>query len=47
MPVSVTVPADSADLAALADLGVGRITFGPFLQAALSARAKEILRRWR
>nr|MDT0522293.1 isocitrate lyase/phosphoenolpyruvate mutase family protein [Streptomyces sp. DSM 41633] len=47
LPVSVTVPADSADLAALADLGVGRITFGPFLQAALSARAKEILRRWR
>lgn len=47
LPVSVTVPADSADLATLAELGVGRITFGPFLQAALSVRAKEILRRWR
>ncbi|OBB27130.1 phosphonomutase [Mycolicibacterium peregrinum] len=47
LPVSVTVPADSADLAALADIGVGRITFGPFLQAVLSARAKDVLRRWR
>lgn len=47
LPVSVTVPADSADLAALAAIGVGRITFGPFLQAVLSARAKDVLRRWR
>ena len=46
LPVSVTVPADSADLAALAAIGVGRITFGPFLQAVLSARAKDVLRRW-
>jgi hypothetical protein len=27
-------------------LGVGQISFGPFLQAALSVRANEILRRW-
>lgn len=47
LPVSVTVPADSADLAALAAIGVGRITFGPFLQAVLTARAKDVLRRWR
>jgi 2-methylisocitrate lyase-like PEP mutase family enzyme len=47
LPVSVTVPPDSADLAELAAIGVGRITFGPFLQAALSARAKEVLGRWR
>ncbi|MFV8048010.1 isocitrate lyase/PEP mutase family protein [Mycobacterium sp. 48b] len=47
LPVSVTVPPDSADLAALTDLGVGRITFGPFLQWVLSERAKEVLRRWR
>lgn len=47
LPVSVTVPADTADRAELAALGVGRITFGPFLQWALSARAKEILGRWR
>ncbi|KHO28140.1 isocitrate lyase/PEP mutase family protein [Mycolicibacterium setense] len=47
LPVSVTVPADTADLAALTAAGVGRITFGPFLQGALSARAKEILGRWR
>ena len=26
--------------------GVGRISFGPFLQGALSGRAKEILARW-
>lgn len=47
LPVSVTVPADTADLAELTAAGVGRITFGPFLQAALSARAKELLGRWR
>ncbi|MGV0810971.1 isocitrate lyase/phosphoenolpyruvate mutase family protein [Mycolicibacterium boenickei] len=47
LPVSVTVPADTANLAELAALGVGRITFGPFLQAVLSARAKEVLARWR
>ncbi|MFV1361548.1 isocitrate lyase/PEP mutase family protein [Mycolicibacterium fortuitum] len=46
LPVSVTVPPDTADLAQLAAAGVGRITFGPFLQAALSARAKELLGRW-
>lgn len=47
LPVSVTVPPDTADRAALAALGVGRITFGPFLQWALGARANEILARWR
>ncbi|MBU9762507.1 isocitrate lyase/phosphoenolpyruvate mutase family protein [Mycobacterium sp. TNTM28] len=47
LPVSVTVPPDTADLAALTELGVGRITFGPFLQAALSAQAKRVLARWR
>ncbi|WKG03889.1 isocitrate lyase/phosphoenolpyruvate mutase family protein [Mycolicibacterium sp. HK-90] len=47
LPVSVTVPADTADRDELAALGVGRITFGPFLQWALTARAKEILGRWR
>ncbi|MHC9295324.1 isocitrate lyase/PEP mutase family protein [Mycobacterium sp. LTG2003] len=46
LPVSVTVPPDTADRAELAALGVGRITFGPFLQWALSAQAKEILSRW-
>ncbi|MGV0740578.1 isocitrate lyase/phosphoenolpyruvate mutase family protein [Mycobacterium syngnathidarum] len=47
LPVSVTVPPDTADLAELTAAGVGRITFGPFLQAVLSARAKEVLGRWR
>ncbi|MBN3511942.1 isocitrate lyase/PEP mutase family protein [Mycolicibacterium nivoides] len=47
LPVSVTVPPDTADLAELTAAGVGRITFGPFLQGVLSARAKEVLARWR
>jgi 2-methylisocitrate lyase-like PEP mutase family enzyme len=47
LPVSVTVPPDTADFATLAALGVGRITFGPFLQVTLAARANEVLSRWR
>ncbi|MGW4096685.1 isocitrate lyase/PEP mutase family protein [Mycobacterium sp. NPDC004974] len=47
LPVSVTVPPDAAELAELTAAGVGRVTFGPFLQAVLSARAKEVLGRWR
>ncbi|QRY47344.1 isocitrate lyase/phosphoenolpyruvate mutase family protein [Mycolicibacterium boenickei] len=47
LPVSVTVPPDTADLAELTAAGVGRITFGPFLQGVLSVRAKEVLARWR
>ncbi|MDH6195966.1 2-methylisocitrate lyase-like PEP mutase family enzyme [Mycobacterium frederiksbergense] len=47
LPVSVTVPPDTADRAELAALGVARITFGPFLQATLSTRATEVLGRWR
>lgn len=46
LPVSVTVPPDTADRAELAALGVGRITFGPFLQWALTTQVKEILSRW-
>lgn len=45
LPVSVTVPVDT-DLAALTALGVGRITFGPFLQWALTERTNEMLSRW-
>ncbi|CQD23174.1 phosphonomutase [Mycolicibacterium conceptionense] len=47
LPVSVTVPPDTADLAELTAAGVGRITFGPFLLAVLGERAKEVLGRWR
>ena len=32
--------------ASFGPLGVGRISFGPFLQGALAGRAKEILARW-
>ncbi len=46
LPVSVTVQ-PSADLAALTALGVGRITFGPFLQWALTEKTNEILARWK
>ena len=38
------VLAEAADR--LAPLGVARISFGPFLQWALAARAKELLARW-
>ncbi|OBK06407.1 isocitrate lyase/PEP mutase family protein [Mycolicibacterium conceptionense] len=47
LPVSVTVPPDTTDLAELTAAGVGRITFGPFLLAVLGERAKEVLGRWR
>lgn len=46
LPVSVTVKPD-ADLAALTAVGVGRITFGPFLQWALTEKINEILTRWK
>ncbi len=46
LPVSVTVKPD-ADLAALTAIGVGRITFGPFLQWALTEKINEILTRWK
>ena len=38
---------DKDDPASFGPLGVGRISFGPFLQAALTVRTKEILARWR
>ena len=37
---------DQDDPASFGPLGVGRISFGPFLQAALAGRAKELLARW-
>jgi 2-methylisocitrate lyase-like PEP mutase family enzyme len=47
LPVSVATRPDQDDRAALAELGVGRISFGPFWQAALTVRSQEILQRWR
>jgi 2-methylisocitrate lyase-like PEP mutase family enzyme len=46
LPINAIAPPDQADPASFGPLGVGRISFGPFLQGALSGRAKEILGRW-
>jgi 2-methylisocitrate lyase-like PEP mutase family enzyme len=46
LPINAIALPDQSDPASFGPLGVGRISFGPFLQAALSERAKEILARW-
>ncbi|OBI49492.1 phosphonomutase [Mycobacterium kyorinense] len=46
LPVNAIALPDQDDPASFGPLGVGRISFGPFFQAALGARAKEILARW-
>jgi hypothetical protein len=46
LPVNAIALPDKDDPASFGPLGVGRISFGPFLQAALGARAKELLARW-
>lgn len=46
LPVNAIAVPDHDDPASFGPLGVGRISFGPLLQSALSARAKEILARW-
>jgi 2-methylisocitrate lyase-like PEP mutase family enzyme len=47
LPINAIALPDSDDPASFGPLGVGRISFGPFLQRALSGRAEEILARWR
>jgi 2-methylisocitrate lyase-like PEP mutase family enzyme len=47
LPVNAIGLPDQDDPASFGPLGVARISFGPFLQAALAAQAKEILGRWR
>lgn len=47
LPVNVIGFPDVDDPASFGPLGVARVSFGPFLQAALSARANEILNRWK
>ncbi|MGZ4528064.1 MAG: isocitrate lyase/PEP mutase family protein [Mycobacterium sp.] len=47
LPVNAIALPDQDDPASFGPLGVGRISFGPFLQAALAHRAKELLGRWR
>ncbi|BBY80863.1 isocitrate lyase/phosphoenolpyruvate mutase family protein [Mycolicibacterium pulveris] len=46
LPINAIALPDQDDPASFAPLGVGRISFGPFLQNALSSRATEILQRW-
>ncbi|MDT5098129.1 MAG: hypothetical protein QOC76_1866 [Mycobacterium sp.] len=46
LPVNAIALPDQDDPASFGPLGVGRISFGPFFQFALAARAKEILARW-
>jgi 2-methylisocitrate lyase-like PEP mutase family enzyme len=46
LPINAIALPDSDDPASFRPLGVGRISFGPFLQAALGVRAKELLARW-
>jgi 2-methylisocitrate lyase-like PEP mutase family enzyme len=46
LPVNAIALPDQDDPASFGPLGVARISFGPFLQAALSTRANELLARW-
>jgi 2-methylisocitrate lyase-like PEP mutase family enzyme len=46
LPVNAIAQPDKADPASYGPLGVARISFGPFWQAALAERSKEILARW-
>jgi 2-methylisocitrate lyase-like PEP mutase family enzyme len=47
LPVNAIALPDQDDPASFGPLGVGRISFGPFLQAVLTARANEVLAPWR
>jgi 2-methylisocitrate lyase-like PEP mutase family enzyme len=46
LPINAIALPDRDDPASFGPLGVARISFGPFLQAALAARAQELLARW-
>jgi 2-methylisocitrate lyase-like PEP mutase family enzyme len=46
LPINAIALPDQDDPASFGPLGVGRISFGPFLQSALSGRAREMLARW-
>ena len=45
-PINAIALPDQDDPASFGPLGVGRISFGPFLQYALAAHAREMLGRW-
>ena len=46
LPINAIALPDQDDPASFGPLGVGRISFGPFWQRALSAYSKEMLARW-
>jgi 2-methylisocitrate lyase-like PEP mutase family enzyme len=46
LPINAIALPDQDDPASFAPLGVGRISFGPFLQRALSGHAEQMLARW-
>jgi 2-methylisocitrate lyase-like PEP mutase family enzyme len=46
LPVNAIALPDQDDPASFGPLGVGRISFGPFLQRALSGTVSEMLQRW-
>ena len=47
LPVNAIALPDQDDPASFGPLGVGRISFGPFFQRALSGHAETLLGRWR
>ena len=47
VPVNITAHPGKHTLERLQGLGVGRVTFGPLLQAALTEHTAELLARWR
>jgi 2-methylisocitrate lyase-like PEP mutase family enzyme len=47
VPVNITAHPGKHTLERLQRLGVGRVTYGPLLQAALTEHTRELLARWR
>ncbi|WP_022927063.1 isocitrate lyase/PEP mutase family protein [Patulibacter americanus] len=47
VPVNITAHPEKHTLERLRGLGVGRVTYGPLLQAALADHTRELLARWR
>jgi 2-methylisocitrate lyase-like PEP mutase family enzyme len=46
LPINAIAIPEQDDPASFGPLGVGRISFGPFWQRALSSYSKEMLARW-
>lgn len=46
LPVNAVAFPDEGDRGVLAEAGVARVSFGPFLQRALTATANRLLERW-